>query len=46
MPSCGSSCATCARLVDTKTVDGVTVRVYAPEASGHAATGYDTGTPT
>jgi hypothetical protein len=36
----------CTRLVDTMMVDGVPVRVYTPEPSGHAATEYDSGTAT
>ena len=36
----------CTHLIDTMTVDGVTVRVYTPQPSTHMATDYDTGIAT
>jgi hypothetical protein len=36
----------CTHLVDTMTVDGVTVRVYTPQPGAHVVTEYDSGTAT
>jgi hypothetical protein len=36
----------CTRLVDTMTVDGVTVHVYTPRPGADVATAYDSGTAT
>ena len=36
----------CTHLIDTMTVDGVTVRVYTPQPGAQVATAYDSGTAT